>query len=75
MDRIDAIAAGASLHFAGDPATDSTRRHLERILQPSPRRDWRTAVASLRAGAARALPRDSCDMLDALGLGRFARSR
>jgi hypothetical protein len=36
------------LHFDGDPATDSTRRRLERILNPeAPRRwPWLAAIAA-----------------------------
>lgn len=40
------------LHFEGDPATDSTRRRLERVLKDKepPRSEWRW-VAALAAGA------------------------
>lgn len=39
------------LHFEGDPATDSTRRRLERILkEDQPRSEWRW-IAALGAGA------------------------
>jgi hypothetical protein len=39
-------------YFEGDPALDSTRRHLERVLkQPKPRR-WAWLAAMLASGAA-----------------------
>jgi hypothetical protein len=39
------------LHFEGDPATDSTRRRLERILrEEQPRSEWGW-IAALAAGA------------------------
>ena len=37
------------LHFEGDPATDSTRRRLERILKEDSRPRW-PWVAALAAG-------------------------
>jgi hypothetical protein len=38
------------VYFEGDPATDSTRRHLERVLkEPHPRRRWPWVVGSLAA--------------------------
>lgn len=30
-----------NLYFAGDPATDSARRHLERVLKEEPRQQQR----------------------------------
>ncbi len=43
-------------YFDGDPAVDSTRRHLERVLQGRPRRRWPWVVALVGgAGAAFAL--------------------
>jgi hypothetical protein len=40
-----------SVYFDGDPKTDSTRRHMERVLkgQDAPRR-WPWALAALGAG-------------------------
>ena len=37
------------LHFAGDPATDSARRHMERVLaaENAPRRRWPWFLAVL----------------------------
>ena len=41
------------LYFNGDPATDSTRRHLERVLkEPARHRRWPWVVGSLAAVAA-----------------------
>ena len=35
------------LHFEGDPATDSARRHLQRVLAPEqPRKNWLLALAA-----------------------------
>ncbi len=39
-------------YFDGDPAVDSTRRQLERVLQGRPRRRWPWIVAALAGGAA-----------------------
>jgi hypothetical protein len=39
-------------YFDGDPAVDSTRRHLERVLQGRPTRRWPWLVAALAGGAA-----------------------
>jgi hypothetical protein len=41
-----------SVHFEGDPGTDSARRHMERVLnapEPAPRR-WPWVVAALGGG-------------------------
>jgi hypothetical protein len=39
------------LHFEGDPATDSTRRRLERVMKVGePRSEWKW-MAALAAGA------------------------
>ena len=40
------------VYFAGDPATDSTRRQLERVLkeEPRPRWPWMAALAAGGAG-------------------------
>ena len=40
------------LHFEGDPARDSTRRRLERVMKeaPEPRSEWKW-MAALAAGA------------------------
>jgi hypothetical protein len=41
------------LYFEGDPATDSARRHLERVLkEPEGPRRWPWVVGSLAAVAA-----------------------
>ncbi len=41
------------VYFDGDPETDSTRRHLERVLnEPSRHRRWPWVVGSLAAVAA-----------------------
>ena len=39
------------VYFEGDPATDSARRHMERVLkgEPSPRR-WPWVLAALGGG-------------------------
>jgi len=41
-----------SVHFDGDPETDSARRHLERVLtgKEPPRRRWPWMVAALGGG-------------------------
>jgi hypothetical protein len=40
-----------SVHFEGDPGTDSARRHLERVLKsPEPARRWPWIVAALGGG-------------------------
>jgi hypothetical protein len=41
-----------SVHFEGDPETDSARRHMERVLNaPEPaRRRWPWIVAALGGG-------------------------
>jgi hypothetical protein len=37
-----------SVHFEGDPATDSARRHMERVLKSTePARRWPWALAAL----------------------------
>ena len=41
-----------STYFDGDPATDSTRRHLERVLHAPKHRRWRRLVAMLAGGVA-----------------------
>jgi hypothetical protein len=40
------------VYFDGDPATDSTRRHLERVLKEPRRRRWPWVVGSVAALAA-----------------------
>lgn len=41
------------VYFEGDPATDSARRHLERVLKdPKPARRWPWVAASVAALAA-----------------------
>jgi hypothetical protein len=42
-----------NMYFEGDPATDSTRRHLERVLKQSERqRRWPWVVAAMTGMAA-----------------------
>ncbi|HEX2453794.1 MAG TPA: hypothetical protein VHI99_08830 [Vicinamibacterales bacterium] len=43
------------IHFAGDPATDSARRHLERVLNSPPRRRWPWVAAIFAGGTAFAI--------------------
>jgi hypothetical protein len=38
------------LHFDGDPATDSARRHMERVLKGEPTRKWPWIMAALGSG-------------------------
>jgi hypothetical protein len=39
------------LYFEGDPGTDSTRRHMERVLKdPQPARRWPWFLAALGSG-------------------------
>jgi hypothetical protein len=39
------------VHFDGDPATDSARRHMERVLKaPEPARRWPWVLAALGGG-------------------------
>jgi hypothetical protein len=41
-----------NVHFDGDPAVDSRRRHLERVLKGQPpRRKWPWIVAAVAGGA------------------------
>jgi hypothetical protein len=40
------------LYFDGDPATDSARRHMERVLKaPEPAHRWPWVLAALGGGA------------------------
>lgn len=39
-------------HFDGDPAVDSTRRHLERVLNEPQTRRWPWFLTMLAGGAA-----------------------
>ncbi len=39
------------VYFDGDPEVDSTRRHLERVLEGRPSRRWPWVVATLAGGA------------------------
>ena len=40
-----------SVHFDGDPATDSARRHMERVLKaPEAKRRWLWLLATLGSG-------------------------
>jgi len=38
------------LYFDGDPATDSARRHMERVLKGEPTPRWPWVVAALGSG-------------------------
>ena len=38
------------IHFAGDPATESAQRHLERVLKSQPRRRWPWGSGDVPAG-------------------------
>lgn len=38
------------LYFDGDPATDSARRHMERVLKGEPTRKWPWVLAALGSG-------------------------
>jgi hypothetical protein len=40
------------LYFDGDPAVDSRRRHMERVLKGTPRRKWPWIVACVAGGGA-----------------------
>ena len=37
-------------YFDGDPATDSARRHMERVLKGEPTRKWPWLLAALGSG-------------------------
>jgi hypothetical protein len=40
-----------NVYFDGDPGTDSTRRHMERVLKtPEPARRWPWLLAALGGG-------------------------
>lgn len=39
------------VYFDGDPATDSARRHMERVLKGEPTRRWPWVLAALGSGA------------------------
>ena len=39
------------VYFDGDPATDSARRHMERVLKGEPKRRWPWILAALGSGA------------------------
>jgi hypothetical protein len=40
-----------NVYFEGDPGTDSTRRHMERVLKtPEPPRRWPWVLAALGSG-------------------------
>jgi hypothetical protein len=40
-----------SVYFDGDPATESTRRHMERVLKGEPTRKWPWVLGALGSGA------------------------
>lgn len=50
-DDLDRLALESSVHFDGDPAVDSRRRHLERLLEGRPRKRWWIAAIFAGAGA------------------------
>jgi hypothetical protein len=43
------------IYFEGDPATDSARRHLERVLKEPERRRWPWYLAMFAGGTAFAI--------------------
>jgi len=43
------------VYFDGDPAVDSSRRHMERVLKGEPRRRWPWLVAAIGGGGLFAL--------------------
>jgi hypothetical protein len=43
------------VYFDGDPAVDSSRRHMERVLKGEPRRRWPWLVAAVGGGGLWAL--------------------
>jgi hypothetical protein len=45
------------VYFDGDPAVDSARRHMERVLKGEPTRRWPWVLAALGSGAVWALYR------------------
>ena len=60
MRPLDRLTAGPALcdnrcmsevYFDGDPATDSARRHMERVLKGEPKRRWPWLAAALGGGA------------------------
>jgi hypothetical protein len=44
-----------SVYFEGDPATDSSRRHMERVLKGEPTRKWPWLLAAVASGGLFAL--------------------
>ena len=44
-----------NVYFDGDPAVDSSRRHMERVLKGEPRRKWPWLVAAVGGGGLFAL--------------------
>lgn len=60
MRPLDRLTGGPALcdngsmsgvYFDGDPATDSARRHMERVLKGEPKRRWPWLAAALGGGA------------------------
>ena len=45
----------SNVYFDGDPAVDSSRRHMERVLKGEPRRKWPWLVAAVGGGGLFAL--------------------
>ena len=45
------VAVSDSVYFEGDPETDSTRRHMERVLKGEPVRKWPWVLGALGGGA------------------------
>ena len=44
-----------NVYFDGDPAVDSSRRHMERVLKGEPRSKWPWLVAAVGGGGLFAL--------------------
>jgi hypothetical protein len=63
VDRLpraaDPVTVNMSVYFDGDPAVDSSRRHMERVLKgeaaPRPRRKWPLVLMALGGGGLWAL--------------------
>lgn len=51
----------SGVYFEGDPATDSARRHMERVLKGEQPRRWPLLLAALGSGAVWFLWRSGSD--------------